>query len=114
MQDWADEYGLNVRVAHYPPYFSKYNPTEHRLFPAITRAWNGVMLDGPQTMSELITQRLSNLKSSLHVGVGIMEQTFEKEVKVFDNFLDYCNIVHDPELPKWNYRILAMELPANR
>jgi hypothetical protein len=114
MQDWADDYGLNVRVAHYPPYCSKYNPIEHRLFPAITRAWNGVMLDSPQTMSELITQRLSNLKSGLHIGVGIMEQTFEKGVKVFDNFLDYCNIVHDPELPKWNYRILAMELSANR
>lgn len=114
MQDWADEYGLNVRVAHYPPYCSKYNPIEHRLFPAITRAWNGVMLDGPQTMSELITQRLSNLKSGLQIGVGIMEQTFEKGVKVYDDFLNYCNIVHDPDLPKWNYRILAMELSANR
>jgi hypothetical protein len=38
----ADRLGLEIRVAHYPPYGSKHNPIEHRLFPHITglaRAW---------------------------------------------------------------------------
>lgn len=43
-----------------------------------------------------------------------MEETLEKRVKVFDDLLGYCNIVHDQEFPKWNYRILAMEKSENR
>ena len=30
-------------MAHYPPYCSKYNPIEHRLFPHVTRACQGVI-----------------------------------------------------------------------
>jgi len=40
----------------------------------------------------------------------MMGGIFEKEVKVFDDFLDYCNIIRDQYLPKWNYRTFAMEL----
>lgn len=108
IQDWADEYGLNVRIAHYPPYCSKYNPIEHRLFPSITRAWSGVMLDCKQTMVDLIKERLAEVKSGLKVNVGILEQKFKKGIKVFDNYLEYCNIIPDSNNPKWNYRILAM------
>ncbi|MCG6860420.1 MAG: ISAzo13 family transposase, partial [Chromatiaceae bacterium] len=41
--------GLRVRIAHYPPYTSKWNPIEHRLFSQVERAWSGVMLDSPET-----------------------------------------------------------------
>jgi hypothetical protein len=37
----VQEIGVEVRVAHYPPYTSKYNPIEHRLFPHLTRACQG-------------------------------------------------------------------------
>lgn len=38
LQRLAERLQLEVRVAHYPPYTSKYNPVEHRLFPHVTRA----------------------------------------------------------------------------
>lgn len=38
IQQLANTIGLEIRVAHYPPYTSKYNPIEHRLFPHLTRA----------------------------------------------------------------------------
>ena len=41
LQDLAQEIGREIRLAHYPPYTSKYNPIEHRLFPHITRACPG-------------------------------------------------------------------------
>ena len=28
--------GIEIRIAHYPPYTSKYNPIEHRLFPHLS------------------------------------------------------------------------------
>ena len=53
LQTWSDEENLRIRICHYPPYCSKYNPMEHRLFPFITRALNGVMLDSMETAVEL-------------------------------------------------------------
>jgi hypothetical protein len=44
LQVLADEIGVNIRVAHYPPYTSKWNPVEHKAFPHITRAMQGVVL----------------------------------------------------------------------
>ena len=43
LQKLAQRLGLEIRVAHYPPYCSKYNPIEHRLFPHVTRACQGVV-----------------------------------------------------------------------
>jgi len=108
LQEWADEWGLNIRVAHYPPYCSKYNPIEHQLFPTITRAWKGLMLDTVDTMVELIEKRTKNLASGLKIFVDTISQTFEKGVNVFDNYLEYCNIKFDTQNPRWNYRVLAM------
>ncbi len=44
-QKRVQELGIEIRIAHYPPYTSKYNPIEHRLFPHITRACTGVIFD---------------------------------------------------------------------
>jgi hypothetical protein len=43
LQALAQELGIAIRIAHYPPYTSKYNPIEHRLFPHVTRACQGVI-----------------------------------------------------------------------
>ncbi len=41
LQRLVDRIGIEIRVAHYPPYTSKYNPIEHRLFPHLARACQG-------------------------------------------------------------------------
>jgi hypothetical protein len=38
----ANAIDMNLLIVHYPPYCSKYNPIEHRLFSQITRTWQGV------------------------------------------------------------------------
>jgi len=43
LQKLADRLKIEIRVAHYPPYCSKYNPIEHRLFAHVTRACRGVI-----------------------------------------------------------------------
>ena len=37
LQALVAEIGIEIRIAHYPPYTSKWNPIEHRVFPHITR-----------------------------------------------------------------------------
>jgi len=44
LQKFATEIGIEIRVAHYPPHTSKFNPIDHRLFPHITRAYQGATL----------------------------------------------------------------------
>jgi len=109
LQDWSDEEELKIRVCHYPPYCSKYNPIEHRLFPSITNALKGVMLDSADTAIKLIRERTKLAASSLKVFVNKTEKEFKTGVKVFDHFMDYCDIRFDEYLGKWNYRIFPME-----
>lgn len=108
LQDWADEIGRVIRVAHYPPYCSKYNPIEHRLFPFITKAWEGVMLDNVETMIHLIETRTRNLKCGIKIIAESINLVFKKGIKVLDNYLDACNIIHDSVNEKWNYQIVPM------
>ena len=46
LQGLANRLGLEIRVAHYPPYCSKHNPIEHQVFPHITRLPGGDLAYG--------------------------------------------------------------------
>lgn len=50
LQKLANRLGIEIRVAHYPPSCSKFNPIEHRLFPHLTRACSGVIFDTLETV----------------------------------------------------------------
>ena len=50
-QKLANRIGIKIRVAHYPPYCSKHNPIEHRLFPHLTRACQGVIFHTLDTVN---------------------------------------------------------------
>ena len=45
LQALVNELGIEIRIAHYPPYTSKYNPIEHRLFPHLSRVCQGVIFE---------------------------------------------------------------------
>jgi hypothetical protein len=46
--DFAQENQVNVRLAYYPPYHSKYNPAE-RPWAVLEKHWNGALLDDVET-----------------------------------------------------------------
>ena len=54
LQKLVDRLGIEIRVAHYPPYCSKYNPIEHRLFPHLSRACQGVVFESLELVKELM------------------------------------------------------------
>jgi hypothetical protein len=104
LQKLANELDITIRIAHYPPYCSKYNPIEHRFFPFITRFWQGVKLDCLQTAQQLIEQR-SPMVEKIKISVHVIQQPYLKGKKVAKDFLQDCNIVFDQLLGKWNYVI---------
>jgi hypothetical protein len=82
---------IPIRVAHYPPYCSKYNPIEHRLFPHITRALSGVILKTVDMVKALI--RRTHTRTGLKVTVGILNKFYETKREATDRFLESfgCN-----------------------
>jgi Rhodopirellula transposase DDE domain len=104
LQELASRLGLEIRVAHYPPYCSKYNPIEHRLFPHVTRACLGVIFRGLETVRYYMAK--AETSTGLKTRVGILEKVYETGRKCAEGFKETMKIVFDEFLPKWNYRAI--------
>ena len=101
LQMLADEIGIEIRIAHYPPYCSKYNPIEHRLFPHVARACQGVIFNTTEIVKELMGK--TSTSKGLKAVVQITDKVYELKRKVADDFKDTLRIVFDELLPRWNY-----------
>jgi Rhodopirellula transposase DDE domain len=101
LQELVDELGIDIRIAHYPPYCSKHNPIEHRLFPHVTRACQGVVFKNIELVKELIAGTTTS--KGLTVTVKIIDKVYETKRKVADDFKETMRIVFDEVLPQWNY-----------
>jgi hypothetical protein len=102
LQRLADRLGVEIRVAHYPPYCSKDNPIEHRLFPHVTRACQGVIFESVELVKELMEK--TRTSAGLRVTVDILDQVYRTGRKYVEGFKETMKIVFDDILPKWNYR----------
>jgi len=73
LQVLAERLGLEIRVAHYPPYCSKYNPIEHRLFSHITRACQGVVFHSVAIAKQFMekTKTCKGLKGTVDILTGV-------------------------------------------
>jgi len=106
LQALADKIGIEIRIAHYPPYTSKWNPIEHRVFPHITRSLQGIVLTSHQLMKELIGKTTTT--SGLKVIANIFNKVYETGRKVADGFKESMRIVFDQKLRQWNYVALPI------
>ena len=104
LQKLAAELGLEIRIAHYPPYCSKYNPIEHRLFPHVTRACQGVIFTSVALVKELMEK--TRTRQGLQVVVDIIDAVFQIGRQVAADFKATMRIVFDTVLPLWNHRAL--------
>lgn len=102
LQKLVDEIGVEIRVAHYPAYCSKYNPIEHRLFPHVTRACQGVVFSCVERVKKLIER--TKTAQGLQVFVNLTTTVYQTGRKVCENFKKNMPLLFDSILPKWNYR----------
>ena len=107
LQALANEIGVEIRIAHYPPYTSKWNPVEHRVFPHITRALQGMVLTSHQLTKELVEK--ATTKAGLKVTACIFNQVYEIGRKVADGFKKSMKILFDEHLSQWNYIAIPQE-----
>ena len=80
LQKLANRLGIEIRVAHYPPYCSKYNPIEHRLFPHVTRACRGVIFRTLETVRYYMSK--TETTKGLKVEVSILEKVYADGLQV--------------------------------
>jgi hypothetical protein len=91
----------DIRVAHYPPGCSKYNPIEHRLFCHVSRALQAVVLKTIKIVKDFIGR--TRTAFDLHVIAEIARRTYQKGLKASRDFLDHNPILFDSFLPELNY-----------
>ena len=101
IQKLADRLGLEIRIAHYPPYCSKHNPIEHRLFAHVTRACQGVVFHTVEIARKFIA--MTKTTKGLKVKVDILNGVYVTGKKVAEDFLKTMRIVFDKDMPRWNY-----------
>jgi Rhodopirellula transposase DDE domain len=107
LQKLVDRLGIEIRVAHYPPYCSKYNPIEHRMFPHLSRACQGVIFESVALVKELMEK--TSTSTGLRVTVDIIEKVYQTGRKYAEGFKEDMKIVFDEILPKWNYRAVPSQ-----
>jgi len=96
---FAQQSLLNVQLAYYPPYHSKYNPVE-RTFGWLEQHWNGSLLDSVETVlrfAETITFK------GFQPIVLLVEQVYHTGVKLTQKAMAELEkqILRLPNLPKW-------------
>lgn len=103
LQQLAQALGIEIRIAPYPPYTSKSNPIEHRLFPHLTRACQGVIFTSVDLVKNLMAN--TTTKTGLTVDVSVLDKVYATGRKTPAHFKEQMHVVFDDELPQWNYTI---------
>lgn len=98
----CDNFGLKVRVCHYPPGSSKWNPIEHRLFSEISKNWKGKPLISYETVLKHIRTTKTTL-GGLEVKAHFVRKKYETGERVSDKIMKQLNIEKSEILPQWNY-----------
>ena len=95
-----------IRVAHLPPYCSKYNPIDHRLFCHLSRSLNGVICRTIENLVDAI--RRTTTSAGLRVFVELARKVYERGVRATQAYLEDEWICRDEHLSQFNYTAVVM------
>jgi hypothetical protein len=101
LQELVNDLGIEIRVAHYPSYCSKYNPIERRFFCHVGRACQGMLFDTLDNVVRLM--RRASTTTGLATTVSVIRKAYETGRQVAQDFKHSMTISFDDFLPKWNY-----------
>ena len=105
MLRFAKETGVALVICHYPPYASKWNPIEHRLFCHVHSAAQGVIFDNYKTVID--TMGNTSTKTGINVIIRMNWKYYKTGEKMDKKRVDYGRIRAHPEIPELNYRVVA-------
>lgn len=97
------QYGLTVKVCHYPTGASKWNPVEHRLFSEISKNWAGEPLVSLQTALNFIRKTKTN--SGLRVSSVLNRKHYPCKEKISKEEAAQIIVQRDSIFPDLNYTL---------
>jgi transposase len=109
--EFAQRYQINIHLAYYPPYHSKYNPVE-RCWGILEQHWNGALLD---TIEAVINYAASMTWKGNHPVVKLVTTTYQTGVKLTRGVMLALEtqFQRSPLLGKWFIKIQGTS-PAER
>ena len=100
LQRFANDSGLTIDVAHFPPGTSKWNKIEHRLFCHISQNWRGRPLTTLERVVEFIDHTTTS--TELRVKAVLDKNPYPIGVKVADEEMRRLSIARSPWHGEWN------------
>ena len=90
---------MNISLAYYPPYHSKYNPIE-RVWGVLENHWRGELLDSVEKVVGLARTMTWNGKSPI---VKVVKGVYEKGVKLTRKAMERLEtlLIRLPGIEKW-------------
>ena len=103
LQRLTNETKISITVCHFPPWTSKWNKIEHRLFSYIAMNWRGKPLVSLATIISLIGS--TTTETGLRVRSEIDEKRYPKGITITDEQMESINIERHEFHGDWNYTI---------
>jgi len=103
LEELAEIIGKEIRIAHYPPYSSKRNPIEHRMFCHVSRVCSWIPFTNMEVVKSVMSR--TSTKTWLSVQVVILDAQYETGKAYLRNYIQTMRIQKDDYLPKRNYKI---------
>lgn len=94
---------LCVKVCHYPPGASKWNPIEHRMFSFISNNWGAHPLIDYETVLKFI--RTTKTSAGLRIRAVLNNKQYQKGIRIHDQQMQCLNVKYYTQRPDWNYSI---------
>jgi hypothetical protein len=108
MVEFADSTGLEIQLAYYPPYHSKYNAIE-RYWGGLEKSWNGYLLDSIPTILARVT---SFVWKGITSSARVLEAVYEKGITIKGQEKKDMEkrLERSGTLPWWDIRILQSKV----
>jgi len=100
---FADRFSVYVKVCHYPPGASKWNPIEHCMFCYISNNWAAHPLTDYETVLKFI--RTTKTCAGLKIRATLHTKQYQRGIRVCDSQMKTLNLKHYTQRPNWNYSI---------
>jgi transposase len=105
--EFAQSESINISLAYYPPYHSKYNPIE-RVWGVLENHWNGELLNSVEKVLGLASTMTWNGKSPI---VKRVKGVYEKGVKLTRKAMERLEtlLIRLPGIEKWAVDIICYD-----
>lgn len=105
---FSNRHKLSVKVCHYPPGASKWNPIEHKMFSFISNNWAARPLADYETVLKFI--RTTKTDAGLKIRAALNTKQYQKGIRISDKQMQHINVKHYTQRPEWNYSVSPLEM----